>query len=30
VGVDTNKLLQLGRAAQDRLYKAAGIPLKRV
>ena len=30
VGVDMNKMFQLGRAAQDRAYKAAGVPLKRI
>ena len=30
VGVDMNKMYQLGRAAQDRAYKAAGLPLKRI
>ena len=30
VGVDMNKIYQLGRAAQDRAYKAAGLPLKRI
>lgn len=30
VGIDMNKVYQLGRAAQDRAYKAAGAPLKRI